>query len=115
VELICYAHGIDFGAKGYGNLVEIAWLQRHVADALGRPVGRLLMIVKSAHVYQTVFGVLTRRAGCNAPVTPLRGSSRNDHSSGLRHVKLPSPAHFHVGERGTGRVDYHRPERHGAK
>jgi thymidylate synthase len=53
VELVVYAHSIDFGAKGYGNLVELASLQRHVADALDRPVGRLLMIVKSAHVYET--------------------------------------------------------------
>jgi thymidylate synthase len=53
VELVVYAHSIDFGAKGYGNLVELAALQRQVADALGRPVGRLLMIVKSAHVYGT--------------------------------------------------------------
>jgi len=27
----------------------------HVAGELGRPVGRLLMLVKSAHVYQTEF------------------------------------------------------------
>jgi len=40
------AHSIDFGAKGYGNLVELASLQRHVAGQLGRPAGRLLMIVK---------------------------------------------------------------------
>jgi thymidylate synthase len=53
VELVVYAHSIDFGAKGYGNLVELASLQRHVADALGVPVGRLLMIIKSAHVYET--------------------------------------------------------------
>ena len=53
VELVVYAHSIDFGAKGYGNLVELAWLQRRVADALGTTVGRLLMIVKSAHVYET--------------------------------------------------------------
>jgi thymidylate synthase len=53
VELVVYAHSIDFGAKGYGNLVELAALQRHVADGLGLPVGRLLMIVKSAHVYET--------------------------------------------------------------
>jgi thymidylate synthase len=51
LELVVYAHSIDFGAKGYGNLVELAALQHHVADALGKPVGRLLMIVKSAHVY----------------------------------------------------------------
>jgi thymidylate synthase len=53
VELIAYAHSIDFGAKGYGNLVELASLQQHVAGQLGRPAGRLLMIVKSAHVYET--------------------------------------------------------------
>jgi thymidylate synthase len=55
VELAAYAHSIDFGAKGYGNLVELAWLQHHVADELGRPMGRLLMTVKSAHVYETEF------------------------------------------------------------
>jgi thymidylate synthase len=53
VELVVYAHSIDFGAKGYGNLVELAALQQHVADALGLPVGRLVMTVKSAHVYET--------------------------------------------------------------
>jgi thymidylate synthase len=56
VELVSYAHSIDFGAKGYGNLVELAWLQHHVARELGRLVGRLLMVVKSAHVYQTESG-----------------------------------------------------------
>ncbi len=63
VELVVYAHSIDFGAKGYGNLVELASLQREVADALGVPVGRLVMVVKSAHVYETeleyIKGVLT--------------------------------------------------------
>ena len=53
VELIAYAHSIDFGAKGYGNLVELATLQRRVAGELGLPAGRLLMIVKSAHLYET--------------------------------------------------------------
>ena len=53
VELVAYAHSIDFGAKGYGNLVELASLQHHVAGQLGVSAGRLLMIVKSAHVYQT--------------------------------------------------------------
>ena len=53
VELVAYAHSIDFGAKGYGNLVELAVLQQHVASELGVPVGRLVMIVKSAHVYAT--------------------------------------------------------------
>jgi thymidylate synthase len=64
VELVSYAHSIDFGAKGYGNLVELAWLQHRVARELGHPVGRLLMVVKSAHVYQSesgyVHGVLAQ-------------------------------------------------------
>jgi hypothetical protein len=64
IELVVYAHSIDFGAKGYGNLVELAALQHHVAGQLGRPVGRLLMMVKSAHIYETerdyLLGVLTR-------------------------------------------------------
>jgi thymidylate synthase len=53
IELIVYAHSIDFGAKGYGNLTELALLQRRVADALGRTVGALRLIVKSAHIYDT--------------------------------------------------------------
>lgn len=68
VELVAYAHSIDFGAKGYGNLAELASLQHYVAGELGLPVGRLLMTVKSAHVYETelpyMHGVLaTERAG----------------------------------------------------
>jgi Thymidylate synthase len=67
VELIVYAHSIDFGAKGYGNLVELARLQHHVAGELGRPPGRLLMTVKSAHVYETEFayvrGILAEEDG----------------------------------------------------
>jgi hypothetical protein len=58
VELVAYAHSIDFGAKGYGNLVELASLQQHVAGQLARPAGRLLMTVKSAHVYETEGGYL---------------------------------------------------------
>lgn len=60
VELVVYAHSIDFGAKGYGNLVELAWLQQHVADALGVRVGRLLMTIKSAHVYDTELTYIER-------------------------------------------------------
>jgi thymidylate synthase len=48
-----YAHGIDFGTKGYANLVELAALQQQVARDLGASVGSLTMTVKSAHVYDT--------------------------------------------------------------
>ena len=67
VELVGYAHSIDFGAKGYGNLVELAWLQRHVAAELGRSTGHLLMVVKSAHVYQTEFGYVRGVLAAQAP------------------------------------------------
>jgi thymidylate synthase len=53
VELMVYAHSIDFGAKGYANLVQLAELQRQVAERLGRSVGRLTFVVKSAHIYDT--------------------------------------------------------------
>jgi thymidylate synthase len=51
LELVVYAHSIDFGTKGYANLVELSVLQRRVASALGAPPGRLLMMAKSAHIY----------------------------------------------------------------
>lgn len=55
VELVVYAHGIDFGSKGYGNLVQLAELQERVARELDRPIGSLTFIVKTAHVYETEF------------------------------------------------------------
>ena len=36
VELVVYAHSLDFGKKAYGNLVELAHLSEHVAGELGR-------------------------------------------------------------------------------
>jgi thymidylate synthase len=51
VDSIVYAHSIDFGAKGYGNLVELAYLMERVAEGLSLPVGRLDFVVKSAHIY----------------------------------------------------------------
>ena len=53
VELVVYAHSIDFGAKGYGNLVQLASIQHEVAQRLARPVGSMSFIVKSAHVYDS--------------------------------------------------------------
>ena len=43
LELVVYAHSLDFGKKAYGNLVELARLQEHVAGELGaagRPARR---------------------------------------------------------------------------
>ncbi len=60
LQLAVYAHAIDFGTKGYANLVELAALQARVAGALGVRVGRLTMTVKSAHIYQTELGLMRR-------------------------------------------------------
>lgn len=53
LDLVVYCHSIDFGKKGFANLVQLAELQRHVADRLAISTGRLTMIVKSAHIYET--------------------------------------------------------------
>ena len=69
LELVVYAHSIDFGKKGFGNLVQLAELQRDVASELNVPVGHLVMIVKSATIYQTELSLMSemissaRRAG----------------------------------------------------
>lgn len=52
LQLEVYAHSIDFGTKGYANLVELAALQTRVARALGVALGTLVMTVKSAHIYE---------------------------------------------------------------
>jgi thymidylate synthase len=60
LQLAVYAHSIDFGTKGYANLVELAALQTHVASDLGVGVGTLTMTVKSAHIYQTELDLMRR-------------------------------------------------------
>jgi thymidylate synthase len=65
LELAVYAHSIDFGAKGFANLVELASLQEEVTRTLQAPLGPLTMIIKSAHIYDSdveyMRGVLTER------------------------------------------------------
>jgi thymidylate synthase len=60
LQLAVYAHSIDFGTKGYANLVELAALQTRVAGELGLRVGTLTMTVKSAHIYQTELDLMRR-------------------------------------------------------
>jgi thymidylate synthase len=60
LELLVYAHSLDFGKKAYGNLVELARLQQRVADELGVPPGRLILHVKSAHVYESERDLMAR-------------------------------------------------------
>ncbi len=58
LQLGVYAHAIDFGTKGYANLIELAALQARVAGDLGVEVGTLTMTVKSAHIYETEVGLM---------------------------------------------------------
>jgi thymidylate synthase len=58
LQLAVYAHSIDFGTKGYANLVELAAVQTRVAGDLGVRVGTMTMTVKSAHIYQTELGLM---------------------------------------------------------
>ena len=58
VELVVYAHSLDFGKKAYGNLVELAHLQERVAAAVEAPVGRLVIHVKTAHVYEPEWALM---------------------------------------------------------
>jgi thymidylate synthase len=80
VELVVYAHSLDFGKKAYGNLVELARLQELVAGELGLPLGSLTIYVKSAHVYEPELSLMAAlveeaRAGASASA-PGTGSSR---------------------------------------
>ena len=60
LELVVYAHSLDFGKKAYGNLVELARLQHEVAAAIGVSVGPLVIHAKSAHVYEPEFEAMRR-------------------------------------------------------
>ena len=68
LELVVAAHSIDFGTKGYANLVELADLQHRVAHALDVPVGRLTMTVKSAHIYDSEIEAMQQT--CAAATAP---------------------------------------------
>jgi thymidylate synthase len=59
LQLVTYAHSIDFGAKGYANLVELASIQHDVAKQLKVDIGPLTMIVKSAHIYDSELAYMT--------------------------------------------------------
>lgn len=60
LQLGVYAHGIDFGTKGYANLVELAAIQHRVAGEVDAAVGTLSMTVKTAHVYDTELDLMRR-------------------------------------------------------
>ena len=58
LELVVYAHSLDFGKKAYGNLVELARLQHEVAREVDATVGALVIHTKSAHVYEPEFELM---------------------------------------------------------
>jgi thymidylate synthase len=68
LELVVYAHSLDFGKKAYGTLVELAHLQEHVAQELAVPVGRLVVHAKSAHIYEPEWALMTELAHVVEPV-----------------------------------------------
>ena len=70
LELVVYAHSLDFGKKAYGNLVELARIQAQVADELAAPVGRLVVHAKSAHVYEPEWEAMAELAATRRPAAP---------------------------------------------
>jgi len=66
LQLEVYAHAIDFGTKGYANLVELAALHTRVAGDLGVSIGTLTMSVKSAHIYETELSTMRRIVAATA-------------------------------------------------
>jgi thymidylate synthase len=67
LDLVVYAHSLDFGKKAYGNLVELAHLQEHVAAGVGAAVGQLVVHAKSAHVYEPEWVAMAELTGIAAP------------------------------------------------
>jgi thymidylate synthase len=68
LELVVYAHSLDFGKKAYGNLVELAHLAEHVAGELSLPVGPLVVHAKSAHIYEPEWATMADLTGLETPV-----------------------------------------------
>jgi hypothetical protein len=66
LQAIVYAHSIDFGAKGYGNLVELAYLMERVAEGVNLAVGHLDFVVKSAHIYEPDIPLMRNAVGAIA-------------------------------------------------
>jgi thymidylate synthase len=67
VELVVYAHSLDYGKKAYGNLVELARLQQRVADELAGATGALVVHAKSAHVYEPEWSAMAAITGAVDP------------------------------------------------
>jgi thymidylate synthase len=71
LELVVYAHSLDFGKKAYGNLIELARLQDQVAGELGVATAALVVHAKSAHVYEPEWSAMASIIGAG-PAATLR-------------------------------------------
>jgi thymidylate synthase len=80
VQLGVYAHGIDFGTKGYANLVELAALHHDVGRALAAPVGSLTFTIKSAHIYDTELDLMRRTCAAAADGSVACVSQTHSHA-----------------------------------
>ena len=67
VELVVYAHSLDFGKKAYGNLVELAHLAGARRGRARRAVGPLVVHVKSAHVYEPEWAAMAEHSPGSPP------------------------------------------------
>lgn len=51
LDLYVYSRALDFGCKAYVNMVMLAKILDNVSKECGYPVGKLEMVIKSAHYY----------------------------------------------------------------
>ena len=51
LNMTAYCRALDFGCKAYVNLVMLHLIQQNIAERVGVPCGKLILLVKSAHFY----------------------------------------------------------------
>ena len=51
LNMTAYCRALDFGCKAYVNLVMLHLIQQDIAEKVGIPCGKLILLVKSAHFY----------------------------------------------------------------
>lgn len=51
LNMTAYCRALDFGCKAYVNLVMLHLIQQNIAEKVGVPCGKLMLLVKSAHFY----------------------------------------------------------------
>ena len=51
LNMTAYCRALDFGCKAYVNLVMLHLIQQNIAEKVGVPCGKLVLLVKSAHFY----------------------------------------------------------------